>query len=48
MAKGLADRPGILAARRETVEHPFYLIKQWLNQGARLMRGLETVVPSSA
>jgi len=41
MAKRLAARPGILNVRRETVEHPFGSIKQWMNQGAFLMRGLE-------
>ena len=30
-------------ARRETVEHPFGTINQWMNQGAFLMRGLEKV-----
>jgi hypothetical protein len=29
--------------RRETVEHPFGSIKQWMNQGAFLMRGLAKV-----
>ena len=43
MAVRLASRPGILAVRRETVEHPFGSIKQWMNQGAFLMRGLEKV-----
>jgi len=43
MAKRLAARPGILDVRRETVEHPFGSIKQWMNQGAFLMRGLEKV-----
>ncbi|WP_295561548.1 transposase [uncultured Sphingomonas sp.] len=43
MAKRLAERPGILNIRRETVEHPFGSIKQWMNQGAFLMRGLEKV-----
>jgi len=43
MAKRLAARPGILNVRRETVEHPFGSIKQWMNQGAFLMRGLEKV-----
>jgi len=28
---------------RETVEHPFGTIKQWMNQGGFLMRGLEKV-----
>ena len=29
--------------RREIVEHPFGTIKQWMNEGAFLMRGLENV-----
>lgn len=43
MAERLSARPGILATRRETVEHPFGSIKQWMNQGAFLMRGLAKV-----
>lgn len=43
MATRLAARPGILNIRRETVEHPFGSIKQWMNQGAFLMRGLDKV-----
>ncbi|MDR6116268.1 MULTISPECIES: transposase [unclassified Sphingomonas] len=43
MATRLAVRPEILNIRRETVEHPFGSIKQWMNQGAFLMRGLEKV-----
>ena len=43
MAARLAQRPGVLARRRETVEHPFGTIKHWMNQGAFLMRGLENV-----
>jgi hypothetical protein len=50
-----AAPPDILDQRRETVEHPFGTIKQWMNQGAFLMRGLEkgnlaqlTTRPSSA
>src|SRR5215468_8293938 len=39
----IARRPGIFDQRRETVEHPFGSIKQWMNQGAFLMRGLEKV-----
>jgi hypothetical protein len=39
----LAKRPGVLDRRRETVEHPFGTIKQWMCQGAFLMRGLEKV-----
>src|SRR5690606_7506171 len=29
--------------RKSTVEHPFGTIKQWMNQGAFLMRGLANV-----
>jgi hypothetical protein len=36
-------RPDRLDWRREIVEHPFGPIKQWMNQGAFLMRGLEKV-----
>jgi transposase len=43
MAARLTKRPGVLDRRRETVEHPFGTIKQWMNQGAFLMRGLEKV-----
>ena len=43
MQARLAQRPQVLAQRRETVEHPFGTIKQWMNQGAFLMRGLEKV-----
>ena len=39
----LAERPDVLDRRRETVEHPFGTIKQWMNQGTFLMRGLEKV-----
>jgi len=43
MQARIARRPDILNQRRETVEHPFGSIKQWMNQGAFLMRGLEKV-----
>ncbi len=43
MAERLNARPEILDRRRETVEHPFGTIKQWMNQGAFLMRGLDKV-----
>lgn len=43
MAERLAARPDILDQRRETVEHPFGTIKQWMNQGAFLMQGLANV-----
>ena len=43
MAARLKARPEVLDRRRETVEHPFGSIKQWMNQGAFLMRGLDKV-----
>jgi transposase len=43
MQDRLAERPEVLAQRRTVVEHPFGSIKQWMNQGAFLMRGLENV-----
>ncbi|MGH6846638.1 MAG: IS1182 family transposase [Methylocella sp.] len=43
MATRLKERPDILKRRREIVEHPFGSIKQWMNQGAFLMRGLDNV-----
>ena len=43
MAQRMAARPDILATRRETVEHPFGSIRQWMNQGAFLMKGLSKV-----
>ena len=43
MAARLKARPELLDRRRETVEHPFGSIKQWMNQGAFLMRGLDNV-----
>ena len=43
MAARLKARPEILDRRREIVEHPFGSIKQWMNQGAFLMRGVEKV-----
>ena len=43
MQARLVKCPGILDRRRESVEHPFGTIKQWMNQGAFLMRGLEKV-----
>jgi hypothetical protein len=41
MAARLKARPEILDRRREIVEHPFGSIKQWMNQGAFLMKGLQ-------
>ena len=43
MAERLKTRPEILDRRREVVEHPFGSIKQWMYQGAFLMRGLTKV-----
>jgi transposase len=43
VAARLAARPGVLDRRRESVEHPFGTIKQWMGQGAFLMRRLENV-----
>jgi hypothetical protein len=43
MQARIAQRPDIRDRRRETVEPPFGTIKQWMNQGAFLMRGLEKV-----
>lgn len=43
MQARIAKRSDILGIRRETVEHPFGSIKQWMNQGAFLMRGLDKV-----
>jgi transposase len=43
MAARLKARPDIVDRRRETVEHLFGSIKQWMGQGAFLMKGLENV-----
>ena len=43
MADRLAAYPGILDQRRNSVEHPFGTIKQWMGQGSFLMRRLENV-----
>jgi hypothetical protein len=43
MEERIAERPEILDRRREIVEHPFGRIKQWMNQGAFLTRGLDKV-----
>jgi transposase/IS5 family transposase len=43
MAARLKARPGILDRRREVVEHPFGSVKQWMYQGAFLMKGLDKV-----
>jgi transposase len=43
MAERVAARPELQDIRRQSVEHPFGTIKQWMNQGAFLMRRLEKV-----
>ena len=43
MAERVAARPDLQDMRRETVEHPFGSIKQWMYQGAFLMRRLDNV-----
>jgi transposase len=43
MAARLKERRDILERRREIVEHPFGSIKQWMGQGAFLMKGVEKV-----
>jgi hypothetical protein len=42
-ADHLKTRPWIIEPRRETVEHPFGTIKQWMNEGAFLTRDPEKV-----
>lgn len=44
MAARIAARPELQDIRRQTVEHPFGTIKQWMNQGAFLMRRLDNVL----
>jgi hypothetical protein len=39
----MPQHPDVLKQRRELVEHPFGSIKQWINQGAFLMRRLRKV-----
>ncbi len=43
MAERLAARPEVLDSRRESVEHPFGSVKQWMGQGTFLMRRLDNV-----
>lgn len=43
MAERLAAHPEVLDRRRESVEHPFGAVKQWMGQGTFLMRRLENV-----
>jgi len=43
MAAWLSARPDMLDHRRNSVEHSFGTIKQWMGQGGFLMRRLENV-----
>jgi transposase len=43
MAVRVKTNPDIMNERRNSVEHPFGSIKQWMGQGAFLMRRLENV-----
>jgi len=43
MAARLEARPDVLSLRRESVEHPFGSIKQWMGQKDFLMRRLDNV-----
>ena len=43
MAARLAAKPEVLDQRRESVEHPFSSIRQWMGQRDFLMRRLENV-----
>ena len=43
MAARLVARPEVMNRRRESVEHPFGSVKQWMGQGAFLTRRLENV-----
>ncbi|WP_428101380.1 transposase [Candidatus Rariloculus sp.] len=43
MAERLAAKPDLLDHRRESVEHPFGTIKQWMGQGTFLTRRLSNV-----
>ena len=43
MANRLADRPEVVDRRRESVEHPFGSIKQWMGQRAFLCRRIQNV-----
>jgi transposase len=43
MAQRLAARPGVLDQRRESVDHPFGSVQQWMGQGTFLIRRLENV-----
>ena len=44
MAARLAARPEVMNRRRESVEHPFGSVKQWMGQGMFLTRRLENVL----
>jgi len=48
MFQRVAQKPELLAVRKELVEHPFGSIKRWMNQGYFLMRGQEKVTAESS
>ena len=43
MADWLASRSEVMDRRRESIEHPFGKIKQWMEQGSFLTRRLDNV-----
>src|SRR5882724_2783495 len=48
MLERVAQKPELLAVRKELVEHPFGTIKRWMNQDHFLMRGQEKVTAESS
>jgi hypothetical protein len=43
MQQSVTDTPEKVKSRKSIVEHPFRTIKQWMDQGYFLTRGLEKV-----
>lgn len=48
MSQRVAQKPELLAKRKELVEHPFGSIKRWMKQDHFLMRGQEKVTAESS
>lgn len=48
MSQRVAQKPALLAKRKELVEHPFGSIKRWMKQDHFLMRGQEKVTAESS
>src|SRR5258705_6223402 len=48
MSQRVAQKPELLAVRKELVEHPFGSIKRWMKQDHFLMRGQEKVTAESS